>query len=938
MFIQQALVTANEVSKTVAIFEIKPPTYISDIQGTGSTFNTAFGGTQTIEGIVTRAFQGSSKLNGFYVQEEDADADGNSNTSEAIFVHDPSGLFSGNIGDKVRVTGTVAEFTSGTSSSLTQLTSLTNVTNLGASTLPSVTNIQLPVTGVSDLERYEGMLVNISAGSGNLTVTENFQLGRFGQVVLAADGASNQAGTDARLDQYTQFNTPSVSGYAAYQAEIAKRKIYLDDGSTSQNLDPTIFGRGGNPLSAANTLRSGDTVTNITGILDQRFEGYRIQTSTGVNFTPTNARPDTPPSVGGTLKVASFNVLNYFNGNGTGGGFPTSRGANNLTEFNRQRDKIIQAIINSGADVMGLMEIENDGYGSTSAIQDLVNGLNAIAGAGTYAFINPGASLGSDAIAVGLIYKASKVNPVGAAATMANGYGTGAFDLVGRKPLAQTFQQISTGELFTAVVNHFKSKGSSSGGVGDADAGDGQGLSNGTRTRQAQDLAAWLATKPTGTNDADYLLLGDLNAYAQEDPITTLASAGYGNLLPNTSYSYIFDGQVGALDHALGSSSLATQVTGAEKWHINADEPTVLNYNTEFKSPGQITSLYSPDQFRSSDHDPILVGLNLNTAPSNITLSATSINENVNANSVVGTFTTTDPTIGDTFTYSFVPGTNDNAAFTISANQLLINASPNFEAKSSYNIVVRSTDNGGLTFDKALTINVNDVNEAPTDLTLSSNQVNENVPVKTVVGTFSSTDPDTGNTFTYSLVSGTGDTDNSVFTIVGNQLQINSSPNFEVKSSYNILVQTSDQGGLFYQKPLTINILDVNEIIGTVGNDTLTGTNANDTFVGGQGRDMLTGLAGNDLFVYNSIIDAGDTIKDFTPGSDKIQLTGVLQGLGYTGSNPIADGYVLFSGVGSNNSNLLIDPDGLGTARSRNFIYLENVSVGALNNPNNFIF
>ena len=217
---------------------------------------------------------------------------------------------------------------------------------------------------------------------------------------MAADGFSNQAGTDALLDQYTQFNAPSVSGYATYQADIAKRKIYLDDGSGTQNLDPTIFGRGGNPLSAANTLRSGDTVANITGILDERFEGYRIQTSTGVNFTPSNARPNTPPAVGGTLKVSSFNVLNYFNGNGTGGGFPTPRGANNVTEFNRQRDKIIQAIINSGADVMGLMEIENDGYGSTSAIQDLINGLNAIAGAGTYAFINPDASLGSDAIAV----------------------------------------------------------------------------------------------------------------------------------------------------------------------------------------------------------------------------------------------------------------------------------------------------------------------------------------------------------------------------------------------------------------------------------------------------------------------------------------------------------------------------------------------------------
>lgn len=595
------------------------PVKIHDIQSSGATATLT--GTQTIEGIVTRTFQGSTKLNGFYVQEEDADADANSATSEAIFVYDPNGKFTGAVGDKVQITGNVKEFTTtsgGNTSSLTELdVSAGTVTNKGASTLPSGTNVQLPVTSVSDLESYEGMLVNLSAGSGNLTVTENYQLGRYDQVVLAADGASNQTGTDARLDQYTQFNAPSVSGYSAYKAELAKRKIYLDDGSSTQNPDPILFARGGNPLSASNTLRSGDTVANITGILDERFEGYRIQTSTGVNFTPTNARPNTAPTVGGTLKVASFNVLNYFNDLDTGSNITTNgltfqpRGANTASEFTRQRDKTFQAIINSGADVLGLMELENNGYGSNSAIQDLVNGLNAIAGAGTYTFINPSTRLGTDAINVGLIYQPGKVTPVGAAATMADGYGTGAFDLVGRKPLAQTFLQISTGEQFTAVVNHFKSKGSSAGGVGDADAGDGQGLSNGTRTRQAQDLATWLATKPTGTNDTDYLLLGDFNAYAKENPITTLASSGYNNLLPNTSYSYVFDGQVGALDHALGSASLGIQVTGAEKWHINADEPTILDYNTEFKSAGQVSSLYNADQFRASDHDPVIVGLNL---------------------------------------------------------------------------------------------------------------------------------------------------------------------------------------------------------------------------------------------------------------------------------------------------------------------------------------
>jgi uncharacterized protein len=604
-----ATITDNDVTLTI--------TKIHEIQGSGAAFNPAFGGIRTIEGIVVAAFPGGSGLSGFFVQEEDADIDNDSTTSEGIFVFDPTGQFSGNVGDKVRVTGNVSEFTSG-ASSLTQISQVSSVTNLGADVLPTASNIQFPVTSVADLERYEGMLVNVSAASGGLTVTEHFQLGRFGQVVLSSTGASNQPGTDARLEQYTQFNDPSVAGYNAYLQEIATRRIILDDGRGTQNPEPIIFGRGGQPLSATNTLRGGDTVASITGVLDHRFEGYRVQTSTGVDFTPANPRPESTPNIGGTLKVASFNVLNYFNGDGTGGGFtsPEQRGAENSTEFERQRNKTIAAILGLNADVVGLIEIENDGYGANSAIQDLVNGLNAAAGAGTYAFIDPGLPrLGTDAIAVGFIYKPGSVTPVGAAATVPDGFGQGAFDNNNRKPLAQTFQQNSNSEQFTAVINHFKSKSSSSGGVGDADAGDGQGLSNGTRTRASQDLAVWLATNPTGTTDTDYLIMGDINAYAKEDPIKALENAGYSNLVPNTSYSYVFDGQWGSLDHALANGSLAAQVTGAAKWHINADEPNVLDYNTNFKSPGQVSSLYSPDAFRSSDHDPVVVGLNLNTTP-----------------------------------------------------------------------------------------------------------------------------------------------------------------------------------------------------------------------------------------------------------------------------------------------------------------------------------
>ncbi|MBD2345116.1 ExeM/NucH family extracellular endonuclease [Anabaena subtropica FACHB-260] len=921
-----ATITDNDVSLSI--------TKIHQIQGSGAAFDSNFGGIRTIEGIVVAAFPGVSGLNGFFVQEEDADTDNDPTTSEGIFVFDPIGRFSGSVGDKVRVTGTVSEFTSssgGNNSSLTQLSQVSSVVNLGADILPTATNIQFPVTSVADLERYEGMLVNVSAASGDLTVTEHFQLGRFGQVVLSSTGASDQPGTDGRLEQYTQFNDPSVAGYSAYLQEIATRRIILDDGRGTQNPEPIVFGRGGEPLSATNTLRGGDTVATITGVLDHRFEGYRVQTSTGVDFTPANPRPTTTPDVGGTLKVASFNVLNYFNGDGTGSGFtsPEQRGAENLTEFNRQRDKTIAAILGLNADVVGLIEIENDGYGANSAIQDLVNGLNAIAGAGTYAFIDPGLPrLGTDAIAVGFIYKPGSVTPVGAAATVPDDFGQAAFDNNNRKPLAQTFLQNSTGEQFTAVINHFKSKGSSSGNPGDADAGDGQGLSNGTRTRASEDLAAWLATNPTGTTDTDYLIMGDINAYSQEDPIRALENAGYTNLVPNTSYSFVFNGQWGSLDHALANGSLVSQVTDAAKWHINADEPNVLDYNTNFKSTTQINSLYNDDPFRSSDHDPVVVGLNLNTAPTAVQdIAITDENTAVNVDVLANDSDFNNDSLQITLVSIPANGIaviNDNGTPSNFADDFIV-YTPDMGYVGNDSFTYTISDGKGGIATASVSVSVHAVGGGfigtPGDDNLIGTNNND------IIRGLGGNDTLRGGNGNDTLYGGDGDDVLSGGN--GNDILYGGRGNDTLLGGNDSDILYGDDGNDYLDGGNGNDTL-----YGGAGNDTLIGGNGNDLLVGSQGFDILTGGNGSDRF-YLSDTRTGefDTITDLRVGQDTILLSlsefGLNQALGTLdpslfrlGSSAVtaSDRFIYDNTTGE----LFFDEDGIGSAAK--------VQIGLLSN------
>ena len=320
---------------------------------------------------------------------------------------------------------------------------------------------------------------------------------------------------DSGASGTSSTGTSNVAAVTAQQDLNNRSRIILDDGSSATNLSDVPYVNTTDGDLTNDTLRVGSTIAGLTGVVGYGFSNYRIQATQTPVFN-YEARPELP-IVGGSIKVGSFNVLNYFNGDGLGGGFPTSRGADASAEFSRQRAKIISAIAALNADVVGLIEMENDGDGPNSAIADLVNGLNALLGAGTYATIplaNTTGSSGTDEIKVAFIYKPSALTPVG----NARYFNDSAFNTA-RPPLAQTFSVNATGEKFTPIVNHFKSKGSSAGLTGDTDQGDGQGLSNATRKAQSTALLNFVSQIQTASGDSDVMILGDLNAYNEEDPM-----------------------------------------------------------------------------------------------------------------------------------------------------------------------------------------------------------------------------------------------------------------------------------------------------------------------------------------------------------------------------------------------------------------------------------
>lgn len=356
-------------------------TRINAIQGTSQ--NIALTGVQTTEGVVTHL---APEMDGFFIESLVSERDADDATSEGLFVYDSDLADTLSVGDYVRLTGTTGDY-SGSYGNIVQMSQLSSITESqvctsGLTVVP--TTLNLPITGDPNiyLERYEGMLVTIPQ---ELTVQQNYFQGRFGQITLGSGG---------RI-----FNPHNGSG--GDYTENIQRMIILDDSSSIQNPNPIPY------YGVEGALRVGDTVTNIIGVLDQgRINSsntsvsleqvfpnvyYRLHPTEEPVFTQNNPRPVTAPELDGYLKVASFNVLNYFTtldqppfpawwpyGGGT-----SPRGADSYYELIRQEDKLVTAITGLDADILGLVEIES--WNNAFALQALIRKTNIALGANAYA-------------------------------------------------------------------------------------------------------------------------------------------------------------------------------------------------------------------------------------------------------------------------------------------------------------------------------------------------------------------------------------------------------------------------------------------------------------------------------------------------------------------------------------------------------------------------
>ncbi|MBX3092690.1 MAG: ExeM/NucH family extracellular endonuclease, partial [Cryobacterium sp.] len=653
--------------------------------------------TLTTKGIVTAAYP-TGGFNGFYIQTPGTGGAidmGSHAASDGLFVYSGGthAVDNVSIGDYVEVAGSISEYYGLTQITPTDASSVTILNDAVAPVTPATVNWQ---TSESKREALEGMLL---APQGDFTVSDTYATNQYAEILLAS-------GT-APLLQPTEVAAPSVAGYAAALAENTNNSVTLDDAATINFLSGANQSTPLPYVSNSAPVRVGEAVTFTSPIIfDFRNGVWKFQPTQQLTVanaatvqpaTFENNRQATPQNVGGEVKLATFNVLNYFTtlGENVAGctsyndrdGNPVTvkscpgdngpRGAWDAADLQRQQDKIVAAITALGADVVGLEEIEastsvaGGGSDRDAALKSLVAALNAKAGSDVWSPVLSPATVPTteDVIRTAFIYRNAKVEPVGDSTIL---IGSAAFDNA-RDPLAQAFKAKGApdADKFLAIVNHFKSKGSAGPLPGDADIHDGQGASNASRVAQANALVDFANAMSTSAGTDKVFLMGDFNSYTKEDPIKVLTDAGYVDQGSKTGkYTYSFGGTVGSLDHVLASPAANAAVNDVDIWNINSPESVALEYS---RYNYNALDFYEPDQYRASDHDPLILGLNL-TPKTTVDLNLLNINDfhgRIDNNTVkfAGTIEQLRAEYGDANTLLGSAGDNIGASLFASSSQ-----------------------------------------------------------------------------------------------------------------------------------------------------------------------------------------------------------------------------------------------------------------------------
>jgi hypothetical protein len=882
---------------------------IYEIQGAGHA--TPYAGQPVVTtGIVTGVVG-----NGFYLQ--DPTGDGNSATSDAIFVFTGSAPAVA-VGDSVSVRGTPEEFVPGANSlSITELVATNaNVTvQSHNNALPAAVLIgsggRTPPTqaieddgfasydpatdGLDFYESMEGMRVTIDAP----TVVSNTS--SFGETWVLASGGTGATGYNGR------------TGITISEGDFNPERIQIDATSA-------LF------AGYAPNHSMGDKLSNVTGIMSYSFNSYEVLVSEAVTVvSDVAAARETTTLVGDRdhLTVASMNVENL-------------DPSDPQTKFDLLAQNVVYNL--AAPDIIGVQEMQDanglngsDPLSGVVTAQKLIDAIAAIGGPNyVYVEIAPSSnnSTGGEPngnIRNGFLYNADRVDYVAGSAQLIE---DPAFS-GSRRPLVADFT--FNGETVRLINVHFTSRIGSDPLQGanqpPSDAGDA------ARTAQASAVSAFV-NNSLATNPALKLgVLGDFNGFYFENAIGVLEA---GDVLldlhrlnaPEERYTYLFDGNLQAIDHMLVSGGLRSAAS-FDVVHINAEQPTGAS--------------------RASDHDPIVARFLIehpNEAPLDLVLDGDSVAENAPAGTQVGTVSADDPDPEDVLSYTLVDDAGGRFALDSATGALTTTGSLDHEAGASYDIVIRATDPDGLSVERTVTIAVGNINEAPT-AAADAVAVNEDATTPNLWNLLlgNDSDPDSGTTLTIASVDGSGTLGSLVFDPSTQSLRYVAdhdafdalAPGQTAVDSFTYTV--TDPAGLTSTATVSVTVTGIadgvalsggnghDNMVGTAGEDSLNGGNGNDvlsglgghdlllggngtdSLYGGSGNDVLAGGSGNDLLSGGSGSDAfrfargggSDTILDFDTDEDRL----VLDGIGIAGSSVgdingdgIADLTIAFSNGG----------------------------------------